>query len=114
QHVNEPTRRSNIIDLVMTTPDTRIIELEFTDKIGDHHMIDLALEVLDPNTNTQQKHVFYHKRTNFELMKEKLGSNDYELLMNKNAEEYYMILKEIVATATEHSLYPQKATEAKQ
>ncbi|KAF2347530.1 hypothetical protein FHG87_021714 [Trinorchestia longiramus] len=34
QHVNEPTRQNNILDLVMTTPDIRIIGLQVTDKIG--------------------------------------------------------------------------------
>ncbi|KAF2367990.1 Reverse transcriptase domain [Trinorchestia longiramus] len=35
QPVNEPTRRSNILDLVMTTPDLSINALEFTDTIGE-------------------------------------------------------------------------------
>ncbi|KAF2354733.1 Endonuclease/exonuclease/phosphatase [Trinorchestia longiramus] len=52
QHVVEPTRQSNIHDLVMTTPGLRMIELEFTDKIGDHKMIDFALQVRDLNTKT--------------------------------------------------------------
>ncbi|KAF2354094.1 hypothetical protein FHG87_015149 [Trinorchestia longiramus] len=86
QHVSKPTRWNNILDLVMTTSDLRIIRLEVTDKIGDHHMIDLALKVHDPNTRTQQNKVLDYKRTNFELMKEELGSTDYEVLMrNKNA-----------------------------
>ncbi|KAF2363819.1 Endonuclease/exonuclease/phosphatase [Trinorchestia longiramus] len=39
QPVNELTKQNNILDLVMTIPDFRIIELEMTDKISDHHMI---------------------------------------------------------------------------
>ncbi|KAF2349736.1 hypothetical protein FHG87_019506 [Trinorchestia longiramus] len=34
QHVNEPTRRNNILYLVMTTPDLSMNGLEVTDKIG--------------------------------------------------------------------------------
>ncbi|KAF2360165.1 hypothetical protein FHG87_009081 [Trinorchestia longiramus] len=94
QHVNEPTRGNNILDLVMTTTDLSINGLEVTDKIGDHQMIDFSLEVRDPNTKTQHKQVLDYKRINFELMKEELGSHNYEVLLsNKNAEEYYMILK---------------------
>ncbi|KAF2358519.1 hypothetical protein FHG87_010719 [Trinorchestia longiramus] len=45
---------------------------------------------------------------NFELMKEELGSCNYEALMNnKNAEECYMILKDKIATATDHHI-PRK------
>ncbi|KAF2361031.1 Reverse transcriptase domain [Trinorchestia longiramus] len=41
-------------------------------------------------------------------MKEELGSYNYEVLMNnKNAEECYMILKERIATATDHHI-PRK------
>ncbi|KAF2352429.1 hypothetical protein FHG87_016815 [Trinorchestia longiramus] len=105
QHVNEPTRGNNILDLVMTTTDLSINGLEVTDKIGDHQMIDFSLEVQDPNTRTQHKQVFDYKRANFELMKEELGSSNYEVLMNnKNAEECYMILKDKIANATDHHI----------
>ncbi|KAF2348428.1 hypothetical protein FHG87_020814 [Trinorchestia longiramus] len=77
--------------------------LEVMDKIGDHQMIDFTFEIHDPNTRTQQKQVLDYKQTNFELIREELGSIDYEVLTtNKNAEECYMILKEKIATATEH------------
>ncbi|KAF2346686.1 Initiation factor eIF-4 gamma MA3, partial [Trinorchestia longiramus] len=46
--------------LVMTTTDS-INELEVTDKIGDHLMIDFTLEVHDPNTRTRQKEVLDYK-----------------------------------------------------
>ncbi|KAF2348282.1 hypothetical protein FHG87_020961 [Trinorchestia longiramus] len=45
---------------------------------------------------------------NFELMKEELGSYNYEVLMsNKNAEECYMILEDKIAIATDHHI-PRK------
>ncbi|KAF2354196.1 hypothetical protein FHG87_015051, partial [Trinorchestia longiramus] len=57
---------------------------------------------------TQHKQVLDYKRANFELMKEELGSYNYEVLMNnKNAEECYMILKDKIATATDHHI-PRK------
>ncbi|KAF2351558.1 Endonuclease/exonuclease/phosphatase [Trinorchestia longiramus] len=112
QHVNEPTRGNNILDLVMTTTDLSINGLEVTDKIGDHQMIDFSLEVQDPNSSTQHKQVFDYKRENFELMREELGNYNYEVLMNnKNAEESYMILKDKLATATDHHI-PRKRIRA--
>ncbi|KAF2368252.1 hypothetical protein FHG87_000990 [Trinorchestia longiramus] len=108
QHVNEPTGGNNILDLIMTTTDLSINGLEVTDKIGDNQMIDFSLEVQDPNTRTQHKQVLDYKRVNFELMREERGSYNYEVLMsNKNAEECFMILKEKIATATEHHM-PRK------
>ncbi|KAF2366076.1 hypothetical protein FHG87_003171 [Trinorchestia longiramus] len=119
RHINEPTRRNNILDLVIATPDLSIngleqwfpnffvgtTGLEVADKIGDHQMIDFTLEVDDPDTRTQQKQALDYKRANFELMKEKLENINYKLLMrNKNAEECYMKLKEKIATATEHHI----------
>ncbi|KAF2361879.1 hypothetical protein FHG87_007365 [Trinorchestia longiramus] len=105
QHVNEPTRGNNIPDLVMTTTDLSINGLEVTDKISDHQMIDFSLEVQDSNTRSQHKQVLDYKRANFELMKEQLGSQNYEVLMsNKNAQECYMLLKYKIATATEHHI----------
>ncbi|KAF2344940.1 hypothetical protein FHG87_024304, partial [Trinorchestia longiramus] len=44
QHVNEPTRRNNILYLVIKILDLNINRLENTEKIGDHQMINLTLE----------------------------------------------------------------------
>ncbi|KAF2352787.1 hypothetical protein FHG87_016456 [Trinorchestia longiramus] len=109
QHVNEPTTQNNILDLVMTTPDLRIIGLELTDMISDHHMIDFALEVHGPHTRTRYKNIFSHAPINFELMKEELGSFHYEAVMrNNNAKECYLILKGKNATATEHHIQTKR------
>ncbi|KAF2356497.1 hypothetical protein FHG87_012748 [Trinorchestia longiramus] len=76
QHVNERTRRNNILDLVMTTTGRK--KLEVTDKLGDNQMIDFTLEIQDLNTPSQHKQVPNYKRSNFKRMKEKLGSNNYK------------------------------------
>ncbi|KAF2347653.1 Endonuclease/exonuclease/phosphatase [Trinorchestia longiramus] len=106
QHVSEAAKQNNVFDLVMTTPDLRIIGLEVTDNIGDHHnMVGFALLVHDSNDRTQLNISLNYKRANLELMKEELGSLDYEVLMrNKNAKECFMILEEKIATATEHPI----------
>ncbi|KAF2347762.1 Endonuclease/exonuclease/phosphatase [Trinorchestia longiramus] len=108
KHINKPIKGNNILDLVMTTTDLSITSLDVTDKIDDHQMIDFSLDVQDPNTKPQHKQVLDYQRANFELMKEELGSHNYEVLMsNKNAEKWYMILKDKIATATEHHI-PRK------
>ncbi|KAF2367274.1 hypothetical protein FHG87_001970 [Trinorchestia longiramus] len=81
QHVTEPTRQNNILNLVITNPDLRIIGLEVTDKIGDHRMIDFVLQVHDPKARTHLKISLSHKHANFELKKEEFSSFDYKVLM---------------------------------
>ncbi|KAF2352898.1 Endonuclease/exonuclease/phosphatase [Trinorchestia longiramus] len=70
QHVNEPTRGNNILDLVMTTTDLSINGFEVMDKIGDQQMIDFSLEVQGLNTKTQHKQELHYKQANLGLMKE--------------------------------------------
>ncbi|KAF2359304.1 hypothetical protein FHG87_009932 [Trinorchestia longiramus] len=48
EHINVGTRQNNILDLVITTLDHRTFCLEVSGKIGDHHVIDLALQVHIP------------------------------------------------------------------
>ncbi|KAF2363963.1 hypothetical protein FHG87_005275 [Trinorchestia longiramus] len=88
-----------------------------TPKVFAHHLegprVPLVVRVPQignhcPNTRTRHKQVLDYKRANFELMKEELGSHNYEVLMSKkNTEECYMILKEKIATTTEHHI-PRK------
>ncbi|KAF2361123.1 hypothetical protein FHG87_008121 [Trinorchestia longiramus] len=66
QHVNEPTRGNNILDLVMTTTDLSINGLEVTDKIGDHQMIDFSLEK-DPGSNPAADMVDAARNTAWDL-----------------------------------------------
>ena len=39
QHVQEPTRQNNILDLVITTEEALLVTLQSKDKIGDHQAI---------------------------------------------------------------------------
>ncbi|KAF2356753.1 Endonuclease/exonuclease/phosphatase [Trinorchestia longiramus] len=66
QYVNEPTRQNNILDLVMTTPDLRIVEFKAMDKdkVRDHRMIDFALQIHSPNDRTELKTFLNYKRAN--------------------------------------------------
>ena len=47
QHVQEPTRRNNILDLVMTTEEALLVTLQIKDKIGDHQAIQFLLQAED-------------------------------------------------------------------
>ena len=53
QHVQEPTRQNNILDLVITTEEALLVTLQIKDKIGDHQAIQLS-----PN----RKRINYHTK----------------------------------------------------
>ncbi|KAF2367368.1 hypothetical protein FHG87_001883 [Trinorchestia longiramus] len=94
QYVSKRTRQNNIFDLVITTPDLKIIRLEIPGKIGDHHGMDFMLHVYDPYARTRLTNVLKYTRANFELMKEMIGSFDYEILIrNKNDGQCYIMLE---------------------
>ena len=45
QHVQEPTRQNNILDLVITTEEALLVTLQIKDKIGDHQAIQFSLQI---------------------------------------------------------------------
>ena len=45
QHVQEPTRQNNILDLVITTEETPLGALQIKDKIGDYQAIQFSLQI---------------------------------------------------------------------
>ena len=44
QHVQEPTRKNNKLDLVITTEEALLVTLQIKDKIGDHQAIKFLLQ----------------------------------------------------------------------
>ncbi|KAF2365368.1 hypothetical protein FHG87_003873 [Trinorchestia longiramus] len=63
-------RQSNILGIVMTTSDLRVIGFKVTDKICDHHIID--------SKSTTLTIILNYAWANFQLMKEELGSFNSE------------------------------------
>ncbi|KAF2353775.1 hypothetical protein FHG87_015468 [Trinorchestia longiramus] len=113
QHVNEATSRNHILDIVMTTPDLSINRFEVTDIISDHQLIDFTLEVRNPNSRTQHKQVLDYQRANFELIKEELSSNNYEVLMsNKKRGKVHDIQRK--DCNCDRTPYPKKANQVNQ
>ena len=79
QHVQEPTRQNNILDLVITTEEEALlVTLQIKDKIRDHQAIQFLLqtekeEMAVENTN------YNFRRANFEAMQADL---DDERVLN--------------------------------
>ncbi|KAF2345796.1 hypothetical protein FHG87_023451 [Trinorchestia longiramus] len=110
QHVNEPTTGKNIFDLVMTTTDLSINGLEVTKTNKQTIFISNQVHIFLHNQRPDTEHRPHTTRLRWlqKEMKEELGSDNYEVIMSdKNAGECYMILKDKIATATEHHI-PRK------
>ena len=59
QHVHETTRQNNILNLVLSTEEELIENLEITDKIGDHQAIAFPIK-------TEKKNIESEKTTTLE------------------------------------------------
>ena len=74
QHISEPTRGSNILDLVFTTCPALIQKTTIYAGMSDHDCIitDLNLKVTRPKTRPRK--IFLYKRANVDEMKEEIES----------------------------------------
>ena len=50
QHVHEPTRQNNVLDLVITTEEEIVSNVKIEDKIGDHRTVYLSIETEKEST----------------------------------------------------------------
>ncbi|KAF2349944.1 hypothetical protein FHG87_019302 [Trinorchestia longiramus] len=102
QHANGLNIQKNNLNIVMTTPNPKLFRLEVTDKIGDHHVTDFALQVHDPDDMTQLKTTLNYKRASTKLMKEEHSSFDYVVTISDKIVEECFMIKNRIFTATEH------------
>ena len=63
QHVQEPTRQNNILDLVITTEEAILVTLQIKDKNGDHQAIQFSLQIEKEETAIEKKN-YNFRRTN--------------------------------------------------
>ena len=66
QHVHETTRKNNILDLVISTEEELIVNLNITDKIGDDQAIIFSIKTKKGNIASEKKYNF--RRANFDAM----------------------------------------------
>ena len=62
QHVHETSRQNNILDLVISTEEELIANLEITDKIGDHQAITFSIKTENGNIASEKKIQLYKRK----------------------------------------------------
>ena len=67
QHVQTPTRLRNILDLILSTENDLVNNIQILDKIGDHKTVSCCIKTTTVNRNTT-RYIYDFRRANFEGM----------------------------------------------
>ena len=98
QHMQEPIRQNNILDLVITTEEALLETLQIKDKIGDHQAILFLLQIEKEETAVEKTN-YNFRRANFDLDDEGLE----RLIVNSDAKQGFELLKnKILESCTKH------------
>ena len=93
QHVHEPTRQNNILDLVITREEALLVALQIKDKLGDHQAIQFLLRTEKDETAIEKTN-YNFRRANFEAMQADLDDERLEhLIVNSDDAQGFELLK---------------------
>ena len=91
QHVQEPIRQNNILDLVITTEEALLLTLQIKDKIEDHQAIQYLLQTEKEETDIEKTNFNF---ISFEAMRADLDDERLErLIVNSDAARGFELLK---------------------
>ena len=92
QHVQEPTRQNNILDLVITIEEALLVTLQIKEKIGDHQAIQFSLQTEKEVTAVEKTNCNF-RMANFEAMPADLDERLERLIVNSDATQGFELLK---------------------
>ena len=95
QHVLEPTRGENVLDLVLSSQKELVDNVKIHEPLGnsDHNQIHFDINVKSKSKNKKTYRRNFHKG-NYKDMRKYLAKLDWNnMLMNKTAIKYWNILK---------------------
>jgi ribonuclease P/MRP protein subunit RPP40 len=98
QHVDEPTRGRNILDLVFTTEPNMVKNLLVSEHLStsDHQIIQWDLEV-ETLMRDHTKHNFSYDKANYEGIKDELAKQQWrQIFENKSTEVMWNCFKNII------------------
>jgi hypothetical protein len=97
QHINFPTRGSNILDLVFTSEPNMVDNPHSIGKLGDSHH-DMILFNLNVETTKKESHISIpdFKNSNLEGYKKQLQTVDWKCLETGSVEEAWNMFKSII------------------
>ena len=89
QHVLEPTRGENILDIVLSSQNELVYNVKIHEQLdnSDHNQIHFDIKIKSEIKNKKKY------RRNFHKVNIKISENIYNMLKNKTAVEYWNILK---------------------
>ncbi|MFZ2537776.1 MAG: endonuclease/exonuclease/phosphatase family protein, partial [Oscillospiraceae bacterium] len=96
QHVRQPTRGKNILDLVLSTEENLVEELEIGEPFGtsDHQIIRWKIIVSKDQSNTNRDKNYNYFKANYESIREESNEINWEAeMLNKNAEIQWEFIK---------------------
>ena len=94
QHVSEPTRQSNVLDLVITSEPTMIDVVNVQEPFGssDHNMLQWSVNVKTEHTNRVKAALNYSKG-NYEAIRKEMSTINWEQELVGNVEDCWNYLK---------------------
>ena len=92
QHVLEPTRQNNILDLLITTEEALLVTLQIMDKIWDHQAIQFLLQTEKEETAVEKPN-YYFRMANFEAMRADHDERLERLIVNSDATQGFELLR---------------------
>ena len=94
QHVLEPTREENVLDIVLSSQKILVDNMKIHEPLGnsDHNQIHFDINVKSESKNKKYRRNFH--KSNYKDMRKYLANLDWNnMLMNKTAIECWNILK---------------------
>ena len=85
QHVKDPTRENNILDLVLTTFDNNIKEVVVQSGMSDHNMVSVELNISAKFSRKKPRIVYMFKRANYGAIKDELSRFFPSFIQNLDA-----------------------------
>ena len=98
QHVTVPTREDKTLDLVITTDHDSVSDVKVVDRLekSDHNMIHWSYHLEADREDGDESKYFDYKRANYEAMKAKLGETNWEVVLQGDANQDWILFKERV------------------
>ena len=102
QHVKEPTRESNILDLILSSNPNQIQNVKIAGKLGnsDHNMVEFDLIVREKPTEWRSKYRNYRK-ANYQNIRHDMEQSEFIHENNTSTERLWSNLKEKIKEVVE-------------
>lgn len=96
--VSQPTRGSNILDLILTSHPETLVHIEHVDGFSDHSLLQVTLNIPSPVTDMSPKIIRNYNKGNYAVINTELDSFwEHEMLpsfQSRSVEENWLMFRE--------------------